>query len=359
MQILGIKQIVFFFLSSLVLFASYFIFTFYSVHFAHIPVFDYTEIWIKDVYQAKDIINDRVTTKQRLMVVGGSSSLFGFNGAMVELNTDFSFINYATHAGLPINYHIDKVIAKAKEGDIIILPLEFGYYSSNSPWSNYWYIQNMLNWDKDYRKYIDIKHTLLAYMKNNPTQVLLRAKYYLENPHFKREKSIQEITNQKMIVPLNDSIQKDIITIPCQSFAWAGYSYESLSPSGDFCSQKNINIFEKDESYFDIQIKVSPFFLSEYKRLKDFADSKNIKIFLFYPPTMENPSFSLKDIKTFEKIENLKSQLAAHNIYIYGDFTDFHFDKKYFYDTGYHLNSDGANLRTGIFIKQLFKLPIY
>ncbi|WP_334089881.1 hypothetical protein [Helicobacter typhlonius] len=40
--------------------------------------------------------------------------------------------------GLPINYHIDKIMAKAHNGDIIILPLEFNYYSNNAPTKGYW-----------------------------------------------------------------------------------------------------------------------------------------------------------------------------------------------------------------------------
>ncbi|CUU40370.1 hypothetical protein [Helicobacter typhlonius] len=56
---------------------------------------------------------------------------------------------------------------------------------------------------------------------------------------------------------------------------------------------------------------------------------------------MENSLFNLTDIKTFQKIENLTSQLATHNINIYGDFRDSH------------------NVRTSIFIKQLLQLPIH
>ena len=83
-----------------------------------------------------------------------------------------------------------------------------------------------------------------------------------------------------------------------------------------------------------------------------------MRLYLIYPPTMENPSFSLKDPKTMEKIDNLAAQLAAQGIEIVGDFRDFHFERKFFYDTGYHLNTQGVQLRSAAFIKLLHTLGI-
>ena len=59
----------------------------------------------------------------------------------------------------------------------------------------------------------------------------------------------------------------------------------------------------------------------------------DIKVFLTYPTSAENKHFSVKNPNTLQYIENLKIQLAKNNIKIYGDFKDFHFEQKYFYDT--------------------------
>ena len=47
------------------------------------------------MYKIKDMINDKLTTKQRLIVISGSNSLYGLNGAMIEANTQFRFIRFA------------------------------------------------------------------------------------------------------------------------------------------------------------------------------------------------------------------------------------------------------------------------
>lgn len=356
MNNIGKKQVVIFFVSALATIVFYFISLIFCIQFTNLAVFQNAELWLKDTYHVKDMINNQPTHKQRILVVGGSSTLFGFNGAMVEANTSFRFINYGTHAGLPINYHIDKIISQAKNNDIVILPLEFSYYISNTPIDNYAYIQKMIVWGGDYRKYIDKQHIILAFVKNDPTKILLENGGQLIRDILKQQNiTIENILDKKQnLTPIN-SIE-DVVFVSCQSFGWDGYKYQSLSPTGDFCSQSGSSMLDSQHSYLSKDLQVSSFFISEYKRLESFAKAHNIKLFLIYPPTMENPLFSLDDKETFTKIENLKQELAKHDIKIYGDFRDFHFDRKYFFDTAYHLNAEGANLRTYYFLKQLPKM---
>lgn len=300
-----------------------------------IPRFQNSEIWLKPLYTVKDFINSKPTTKQRLLIISGSNSLFGFDGALIDSQTRFKPINYGSHAALPINFQIDKIIDQVKEGDIIFMPLEFNYYTRNEPNEDYWYIQNMLTWNKNYTKYITTKNTILAYIKNNP---MIMFKNFFKS--FIRP--VDMPTNP--IATMQEKWQNP------QKFE--GYEYTSLNQYGDFCTQVG-NLYTNNEKYLFPNLKLSPFFLSEYARLTEFAKNKNIKVFLTYPVTLENPDFSLNDPKTFAKIDNLKAQLKAHNIEIYGDFRDFHFERKYFFDTAYHLNSEGAILRTQAFIKLL------
>lgn len=299
------------------------------------PRFQNSEVWLKYLYILKDYINAKPTTKQRLLIVSGSNSLFGFDSALIDSQTPFMPINYATHAGLPINYHIDKILKIAKQKDIIFLPLEFGYYERGIPNADFWYIQNMLTWDKDYREFIDARGIFLAYVKNSEISMLKNFIKSLIRP---------TPTPTNPIATMQEKWQNP------QEFE--GYTYTSLNRYGDFCTQVGA-LFRGNPSYLDSHLTLSPFFLAQYARLLEFAKTKHIKVFLTYPTTMENPDFSLDDPKTLAKIENLQTQLKARNIEIYGDFRDFHFERKYFFDTPYHLNSEGARLRTQAFIKLL------
>lgn len=329
------KHIKTFLLTTLTVICIYIIVVLNHTLFAQIPKFQNSEIWLDNLYLVKNFINNQSTHKQRLLFVGGSNILFGFNSALIDSQTSFKPINYGTHAGLPLNFHIDTIIKNAKQGDIIFLPIEFNYYTRIEPTDDYWYIQNMLTWNTSYTKYIDTKHIILAYLKNEPVitfKTLLKSYFYAFE------------TSQDPITTMHNIWQNP------QKFI--GYNYQSLNSYGDFCTQKGV-VSALNHKYLDSNLTLSPFFLSEYNRLLEFAASKNIKIFLIYPVTLENPSFSLKDPQTFAKIENLKAELKKHNIEIYGDFRDFHFERKYFFDTAYHLNEEGAILRTQAFIKLL------
>lgn len=301
--------------------------TFLQKHFA------FSEPWVRDVYEVKDYINSLPTSKQRLLVFGGSSSLFGFNGEMVDNATKFHFINYGTHAGLPLNFHVDKIISVAKEGDIIFLPLEFPYYTNGAPTNDYWYIHNMLTWGNGYKKYITLKYEILAYFKNPPLYVFSTWFH-----SFKAKQHENIIENMKKIWQQNHN-----------NF---NYGYQSLSKHGDYCTQVG-ELTKIQTNYLYKNTKLSDFFLQEYNRLQIFAKSKHIKIFLTYPPTGENEFFSIHDKQTFEEVKSLETELLKHNIKIYGNFTDFHFDNKYFFNTDYHLNEKGVVLRTKAFIKLL------
>ncbi len=162
---------------------------------------------------------------------------------------------------------------------------------------------------------------------------------FISQTHF----NLQNILDSQL--PFNFEAKREFL----ESKGYGGYDYKSLNKYGDFCGHTGTH-YSKNFDYLAVNLKLSPFFLSEYNRLVEFAKSKNIKVFLTYPVTLENLGFSLNDSKTFEKIQNLKAQLKTHNIEIYGDFRDFHFVRKYFFDTSYHLNSEGAALRTQAFL---------
>lgn len=335
------KQICAFFTTSIGISVLYMTILLFYVHILHLPLKN-AEPWLDNLYKVKDYINANSNGK-RLIIISGSNSLFGFDSSLIAKHTKYQPINYATHAGIPINYHIDKIIANAKNGDIIFMPLEFEYYTRNNQKDDMWYISNMLLWGNGYKKYISIKGLFLTHFSDSPFATIKRIiKHKKPNINENPIDEMLKVWDKNANNPCGESIS---------------YSYKSLSPYGDFCAQENKEPYIVDADYkSNLNLKISQFFLDEFARLKTFADEHNIKIFLTYPPTAENEKFSIKNPKTHKYIANLKAQLAKNKIKIYGDFRDFHFEQKYFYDTPYHLNNQGAILRTQQFIELLDKL---
>lgn len=195
-----------------------------------------------------------------------------------------------------------------------------------------------------YNKYIDWKNRVLSYFQNPPIKVAKNIIKYI-------------ILHNKTSENIIDEMQKKWeYEMPCEG-KFEGYNYKSLSAFGDFYSQENNGDFVVKSDYgMRHKPKISSFFISEFKRLNKFAESRNIKVILTYPTTEKNELFSATNEKILENIKTLHLQLEALGIKIYWDFGDVNFESKYFYDTNYHLNKSGTILRTEAVIKLLLDL---
>ena len=65
---------------------------------------------------------------RRILAFGGSSTFFDFRGADVEAVTGLPAINIGTHSGNGLRFVLWQAETAARPGDIVILPLEDGYY---------------------------------------------------------------------------------------------------------------------------------------------------------------------------------------------------------------------------------------
>lgn len=65
---------------------------------------------------------------RRILAFGGSSTFFDFRGADIEEATGLPAINIGTHSGNGLRFLLWQAETVARQGDIVILPLEDGYY---------------------------------------------------------------------------------------------------------------------------------------------------------------------------------------------------------------------------------------
>ena len=83
---------------------------------------------IYDVTHAKEVIAAK-KTGSRLLVVGGSSTLFGINTELIEKETGFPAVNVGTAVGLNLDYRFYRIEKIAHPGDIVLLACEYELYS--------------------------------------------------------------------------------------------------------------------------------------------------------------------------------------------------------------------------------------
>jgi len=64
----------------------------------------------------------------RMIFVGGSNLSFGLNSQMIKEELNLNPINTGVHAGIGIRYMLENTIQYVREGDIIILALEYSHF---------------------------------------------------------------------------------------------------------------------------------------------------------------------------------------------------------------------------------------
>ena len=84
--------------------------------------------WVDSLYKYKEYRMSKLDAP-RLIIVGGSNVLFGINTEEVEKSTGYKVINFGVHAGMDFDYIYYRLKKNIHKGDIVVMPLEYSYYS--------------------------------------------------------------------------------------------------------------------------------------------------------------------------------------------------------------------------------------
>ncbi|MDD2266026.1 hypothetical protein [Sulfuricurvum sp.] len=84
--------------------------------------------WIADAYALKTAAAQKIEGK-KIVIVAGSTALFGIDSKKLEETYRLPVVNFGVNAGLLLPYVLLKSQSVLKRGDIVILPLEYHFYT--------------------------------------------------------------------------------------------------------------------------------------------------------------------------------------------------------------------------------------
>jgi hypothetical protein len=84
--------------------------------------------WAFDINQKKERLADQIAAP-KLLLVGGSATLFGFSAREIQSQTGYPAVNLGTHAALGTAYILYHARQVAKPGDTVLLSLEYELYN--------------------------------------------------------------------------------------------------------------------------------------------------------------------------------------------------------------------------------------
>ena len=250
----------------------------------------------------------------RLIMIGGSNLSFGINSQMIKDALDLNPINTGIHADIGLKYMMDDVLEHIKPGDIVVMAPEYQHFYGTYAYGRHSLLITVVDVDRD--------------SLNN-----LSAKQWLD------------------ILPF-----------------FPKFSFSKLKPSEYFFQQsKKIGVYERRSfnQYGDVDIhwshpgkKVRPNdkfndninenLIQEMVEFREKVSQKGAILYLTFPG-YQKASFD----KNKEEIYKIEKKLSQNNFLLLGYPERYKIPNNMMYNTPYHLNKEGVDLRTQRLIEDL------
>lgn len=261
----------------------------------------------------------REVKSPRIILVGGSNVAFGINSQEIEESFHMPVINTGLHASLGLQFILDEVRAALKDGDIVILFLEYNLFFDS----------------------LDGEPKYLGEVAKLCPECMLSA----DSPHQFLNFGIGLL--QTMEGELTRNIRGENMTNPV-------YSRQSFDRHGDMVKHLEFVRVPGIDRSFILPTNVNDALLNNpaIGLLNLFSQSckaSNARVFLMFPGIFVH-DFDRQREQFSDLSRALKDNLE---IPILGEPQDFVYPTKMFFDTFYHLNREGRDIRTDRIIQLL------
>jgi hypothetical protein len=267
---------------------------------------------IGNMYQHKNQSVNSVTGS-RVIFNSGSTTLFGINTKQLSDELKIPIYNLAINAGLGLKFILDQTKKDVRNGDTVVLPLEYIHYKLNDP---------------------DQKHAFNYYRTYDKSKL----------EEFKLTNKIKFLVSDTPLEILSD-------TLEAKSARSGLYKYTShLNDHGDYVGNIGTKLGKYDKVEFPQTFKET----YSLKMLTDFdkwCRERNISLYVTYPNTVYFQDYEDQNHKNY--FTSLKNYFDKNNIKTIGSPYDAFYDSDLFFDSNYHLNTRGVAIRTEQVKKEL------
>ncbi|MEL6499844.1 MAG: hypothetical protein AAFV28_10080 [Cyanobacteria bacterium J06635_13] len=282
-----------------------------------------TSQWIYDLYALKTKIAAQIDSP-KLVVTAGSNAMIGISCSQIQTATKIPCVNGAINVGLGLDYILYQARSFVREGDTLLLPLEYELYETD-PRPSSVAIDYIFAHDPAYWQQADIvlKTRLLLGLGLKRTLIGVVNKLQYD--------SEQERTVKRL---------------------------KSINAAGDWVRNRSIDLTPEHQRRLRLFAphKSSSLGLTNYSQQKitefvQWCRQHRIKVVIAWPNTVEYPEYQQAEYQDFfASIKTFFQQLDAP---IIGEPEEYMYDRSLFFDSTYHLNNTGVAIRTQQLIDSL------
>lgn len=256
----------------------------------------------------------------KIIFVGGSNLAYGLDSKEIEDRIGLPVVNMGLHAGFGMKFMMNEVIPSVKKGDIVVLSPEYHHFYSDVFWGEKVLVALLFDVDKRNFRFIDIQQ--FAHLFPN---------------------TIEYGVSKLMLK------QIDIMD------AGGGDTYERVYMRNSFnkYGDENMHWTYPNEKMMGMAVPAQDVQLNE-KAIKSVANfknkvEKNQATFILLPPAFQQTSYS----NYLPVINKINDALVKQNTPFVLDTSEGAFADSLFFNTIFHLNKEGVDLRTSKVMKIL------
>lgn len=306
------------------------------------------EYWVRELIVIKRILANSISSP-RIILLGGSSALFGIDAKKVEEATGVRAMNMGVHAGMRLEQVLSVGKDVARRGDILVLAMEPNFYSCAwGSWSG-WHLRNALAWDR-------------SYFGGLPFVTRIAAIVSAGGPIL----AIEILTSRFMSIVAPDAYADRIQALAPSEVVWEryrsgklrirkfAYSAYNVDDRGDM--QNNIGA-----EYPGVGVAanepsgVCPYALSILLNFVEQMKGKGVRVFFAHTPYLIEGA-PMADWQEAE--EKFSRDIGSTGAAILDRREELFLPRAYFFNSNLHLNQVGRRERTKRMIADLAKLGI-
>lgn len=273
--------------------------------------------WIADAYRLKTAAAAAIPGP-RIVIVAGSSALFGLDAGMIEQTYGLPTINFGVNAGLLLPYVLHKSKEILRPGDIVLMPLEYSFYTYDGV-PNVQMIDQI--WSRD--------------------------------PGFLRQLGLSE--QLRMVwLPSASRLVEGLLARGGAPAMCGPYGFEHLDGRGDQTHTSAAEALAWASDWTNLQKELPRRFGLESDhpeawawlgRYLDWARERGVRV-IITPPTMMFAPFYRDDARERAFYQGLGSRVRALGVPFVGDPYAYMYERQWYFNTDYHLNDLGRQRHT-------------
>jgi hypothetical protein len=275
-------------------------------------------------YSVKEEALEARQDSGRIVLLGGSSGLYGVRMADVEATLGRPAVNFAVHAGLTLEYLLYRAKQFLVPGDIAVLALEYEFYHPSE--ESDIYVDFVLGEDPGYLDVVTPREKMRWLLGAQGSTLVNSVKRWM--PSAQTDSDAVRNNSRSRLNSHGDIVANDLAKRPAARA-------RALEAVEDLVSCR-VSLTYSDEAWEDLVAFV------------EWCDEHGVTLFVTFPPTVFFPVYDSPEYTA--RFDELVKKWESLGVTVLGTPRDMMLPRSKFYDTVYHLNSDGMSENTQRFV---------